>query len=83
MCKTYNETDYPKYDNYNAVEVSRVSDIPSDYFGAMGVPITFLAKYNPSQFQIIKFRKGDDEKDLAIGGKTPYFRILIKRKTQA
>lgn len=83
LCKTYNETDYPKYDNYNAVEVSRVSDIPSDYFGAMGVPITFLAKYNPSQFQIIKFRKGDDEKDLAIGGKTPYFRILIKRKTQA
>ena len=45
----------------------------------MGVPITFLDKYCPTQFQIIKFRKGDDGKDLCVNGKCPYFRILIKR----
>jgi hypothetical protein len=47
----------------------------------MGVPITFLnSGYNQDQFEIIKFRKGDDEKDLSINGKCPYFRILIKNK---
>ncbi len=46
----------------------------------MGVPITFLHKFNPEQFEIIKFRKGNDEKDLSINGKCPYFRILIKNK---
>jgi hypothetical protein len=46
----------------------------------MGVPITFLDKYCPEQFDIIKFRKGDDNKDLIIDGKPPYFRILIKKK---
>ena len=46
----------------------------------MGVPITFLHKYNPRQFEIVRFRKGYDEKDLSIGGKCPYFRILIKNK---
>ena len=51
-----------------------------DYDGAIGVPITFLHKYNPSQFEIIRFRKGDDGKDLSINGKCPYFRILIKNK---
>ena len=76
-----NEAAYPKYDNYDAIEVSKVADIPVDYEGAMGVPITFLDKYNPEQFEIVKFRKGSDEKDLAINGKCPYFRILIKRKT--
>ena len=45
----------------------------------MGVPITFLFKYNPNQFEIIKFGKGDDDKDLSVNGKTPYFRILIKK----
>ena len=47
-----------------------------------GVPITFLNKYNPKQFEIIKFRKGDDDKDLSVNGKTPYFRILIKKIQQ-
>ena len=75
-----NEENYPKYDNYNAIEVSKTKNIPVDYDGAMGVPITFLDKYNPDQFEIIKFRKGDDEKDLAINGKYPYFRILIRKK---
>lgn len=45
-----------------------------------GTPITFLDSYNPNQFEIIKFRKGNDDKDLSVQGKCPYFRILIKRK---
>ena len=79
LYKKYNEEEYPKYDNYDAIEVSKVTDIPMDYEGIMGVPITFLDKYCPTQFQIIKFRKGDDNKDLSVNGKCPYFRILIKR----
>ena len=51
-----------------------------DYDGVIGVPITFLDKYCPEQFEIVKFRKGDDEKDLSINGKCPYFRILIRHK---
>lgn len=84
LIRKYNEEDYPKYDNYDAIEVSRVKNIPYDYEGIMGVPITFLDKYNPDQFEIIKFRKGDDDKDLVYtingGQKCPYFRILIKNK---
>lgn len=82
LTKVYqgNEILYPKFDNYNGINVNRTQDIPMDYDGAIGVPITFLHKYNPSQFEIIKFRKGDDGKDLAIDGKCPYFRILIKNK---
>ena len=71
---------YPKYDNYEAINIDKVTDIPMDYDGVMGVPITFLDKYNPEQFEIIKFRKGDDEKDLSVNKKCPYFRILIKKK---
>lgn len=71
---------YQKYDNYNAIEVSYTSAIPSDYSGEMGVPISFLDKYCPEQFDIVKFRKGDDERDLSINGKCSYFRILIKHK---
>ncbi|VTU41828.1 MULTISPECIES: adenine-specific methyltransferase EcoRI family protein [unclassified Variovorax] len=47
------ESSYPRYDNFDAIEVSKVSDIPCDYAGCMGVPITFLDKYNPSQFEIV------------------------------
>lgn len=75
-----NETMYPKYDNYNGINVNKTQDIPSDYKGDMGVPITFLHKFNPDQFEIIKFRKGNDGKDLSIDGKCPYFRILIRNK---
>ena len=75
-----NEHEYPKYDNYDGINVNRTEDIPSDYTGAMGVPITFLHKFNPDQFELIRFRKGDDEKDLSINGKCPYFRIIIKNK---
>ena len=74
------EDEYPKYDNYDAIEVSRVANIPLDYDGVMGVPITFLDKYSSDQFEIIKFRKGDDDKDLSVNGKCPYFRILIRNK---
>ena len=82
LTKTYrgNEKEYPKFDNYDAINVNKTKDIPMDYRGAMGVPITFLHKYNPDQFEIIKFRKGNDDKDLSINGKCPYFRILIKNK---
>ena len=75
-----NEDLYPKFDNYNGINVNKTQDIPMDYEGAIGVPITFLHKYNPSQFEIIRFRKGDDGKDLSINGKCPYFRILIKNR---
>lgn len=74
------EKEYPKYDNCNGINVDKTQDIPMDYAGLMGVPITFLHKFNPNQFEIIKFRKGDDNKDLSINGKCPYFRILIKNK---
>lgn len=53
LIRRYNSEDYPKYDNYDAIEVSKVKDIPYDYEGVMGVPITFLDKYNPDQFEIV------------------------------
>lgn len=75
-----NEDKFPKYDNCDGINVNKTQDIPKDYTGIIGVPITFLHKYNPEQFDIIRFRKGDDGKDLSINGKCPYFRILIRRK---
>ncbi len=75
-----NEIEYPKFDNYDAINVNKTQDIPMDYEGVMGVPITFLHKFNPEQFELIKFRKGNDEKDLSVNGKCPYFRILVKNK---
>lgn len=78
---------YLKYENYDAINVDKVSDIPIDYDGVIGVPITFLHKYQPNldEFEIVKFRKGDDDKDLIyskLGGGVqvqPYFRILIRK----
>ena len=52
LYKKYNPIDFPDYENYNAINVDKITDIPVDYSGEMGVPITFLAKYNPSQFKI-------------------------------
>jgi hypothetical protein len=78
--KKYTPEEYPKYDNYDAINVDKTKDIPVDYAGNIGVPITFLDKYNPAQFEIVKFRKGDDDRDLVINGKSPYFRIIIKNK---
>lgn len=82
LYKNYTPEEYPKYDNYDAIEVKKTAEIPMNYNGVMGVPITFLDKYNPEQFEIVKFRKGDDDKDLSINGKCPYFRILIKKIKQ-
>ena len=53
LFRKYNPIDYPKYDNYDAIEVNKVTDIPMDYEGVMGVPITFLGSYNPEQFEIL------------------------------
>ncbi len=53
LYKQYNEEEYPKYDNYNAINVNTYTDIPDNYFGEIGVPITFLDKYNPEQFEIV------------------------------
>ena len=74
---------YLKYDNYDAIEVPFTDAIPSDYTGVMGVPITFLDKYCPDQFEILRFRKGNDDKDLSINGTCPYFRILIRHNLKS
>lgn len=84
LYKKYNPDEYPKYDNYDAINVDKVAEIPCDYGGVMGVPITFLDKYNPEQFEIVEFRKGNDGKDLIYstlrgGVRQPYFRILVHR----
>tara|TARA_Y100000389_G_C17445538_1_gene511370 strand:+ start:155 stop:1138 length:984 start_codon:yes stop_codon:yes gene_type:complete len=90
LTKDYNPEEYPKYDNYNAIEVSKSKDIPKNYTGAMGVPITFLNKYNPDQFEIIgcSYSYGKPEgyhingKDynVSINGKQIYKRLFIKHK---
>ena len=70
---------YEKYENEDAIEIPRLDSIPSDYQGLMGVPITFVGKYNPDQFEIVRFRYGSDGRDLRLpSGKAPYFRILIR-----
>lgn len=53
LYKKYTPEEYPKYDNYDAIEISKTKDIPIDYTGVMGVPVTFMDKYNPEQFEII------------------------------
>lgn len=91
--KTYNETEFPTYDNYNAIEVSKTKNIPIDYKGLMGVPITFMDKYNPEQFEIIwttdrggdgmleKYKKKHVRWDApVVNGEGLYKRILIKHK---
>ena len=62
LFKTYkgNEQEYPKYDNYDGIEVSKVANIPKDYKGNMGVPITFVDKFNTNQFKIIGFTHRND-----------------------
>jgi len=60
LYKNYNSEEYPKYDNYDAINVDKTTDIPCDYDGAMGVPITFLDKYNPEQFEILGITKSWD-----------------------
>ncbi len=94
LYRKYTPSEYPKYDNYDAINVDRVQDIPDNYFEAIGVPITFLDKYNPEQFEIIS---ADDirlneavplkahglikDKDGSIDGKPKYVRVVIRRRT--
>ena len=79
LYKKYNPDEYPHYDNYDAIDTNSVKKIPADYNGVIGVPISYLQHHNPNQFEIIKFRKGIDDRDLSINGKCPYFRILIRK----
>ena len=79
----YSPERYPRYDNHHAIDVDRYHDIPVDYDGEMGVPNTFMHRYNPDQFEITGFRKGLDGRDLRIDGKEKFIRILIRhRKTR-
>jgi hypothetical protein len=74
-----NESKYPKYDNYDAINVDKTVDIPMDYPGVMGVPITFLDKYNPDQFEITGYHNGGN-KNFTIAGKYHYGRIHIRNR---
>lgn len=93
--KPFNPKTHPNYDNYNAVEVSRYKDIPINYDGVMGVPVTFLEHYNPEQFEIIgsdyEVRQGQLPELIKrewngkidrgyVNGKRLFARILIRRK---
>ena len=93
LYKNYNQEEYPTYDNYNAIEVSKTNEIPCDYDGIMGVPITFMNKYNPEQFEIIGATESEgkgfsngvwkEESNVAqamINGKRVYKRIFIRNK---
>ena len=96
LYKTYSPDAYPTYDNYEAIEVGKTSEIPVDYEGLMGVPDTFLDKYNPEQFELIGIPFGNLGKELGVtknyrgrtdiavtkNGKSscPYSRIIIRRK---
>jgi hypothetical protein len=85
LYKYYTPEEYPKYDNYDAINVDKTKDIPIDYNGVMGVPITFMDKYNPDQFEIISDSRYHDGQDFTddiniINGKTLYRRLLIKKR---
>ncbi len=77
-----NEEYYPKYDNYDAINIDKTAEIPCDYTGAMGVPITFLDKYNPEQFEILgnEYDLNIDKGRGYIKGKRMYSRVFIKNK---
>jgi len=97
LFRRYLPDEYPTYDNYDAIEVGKVAEIPADYAGVMGVPITFMDRYNPQQFSVLGLcaSAGYDpevvgiEKDSAfqdarplIAGRNTYARIFIRRKDQ-
>lgn len=84
LYKKYNAEEYPKYDNYDAIEVGKTKDIPMDYEGIMGVPITFLDKYCPEQFEIVGQMMTTKVTEFNFGypyidGKKKFARLLIKR----
>ena len=93
LWKNYSQEEYPTYDNYDAINVDATNNIPCDYDGIMGVPITFLDKYNPNQFEIIwttdrggdgkleHLKKKHDRFDApVVNGKGLYTRIFIRKK---
>ena len=90
LYKKYNPVEYPKYDNYDAIECGKVADIPINYYGVIGVPITFIDKYCPEQFEILGMMSGakgegfingnDGRRNLYINNKAVYARILIRKK---
>lgn len=94
LYQKYTPEKYPKYDNYDAINVDKVVDIPMDYYGVIGVPISFLSLYSPEQFEIIDinphFFSLTDQglpkiKQLTLKNankKDPYARILIKRRKE-
>lgn len=91
LYKKYSADEYPTYDNYNAINVNKVSEIPMDYNGVMGVPISFLGKYCPTQFEIVGIMSGakgetftngnDGRAKFYLNDKGVYARILIRRKS--
>ncbi|MBD5216804.1 MAG: modification methylase [Bacteroidales bacterium] len=81
LYKTYNAEEYPTYENYDAIDIAKTAEIPVDYFGKMGVPITFLDKYNPSQFEILGIANGSElGVDCGISAhlSTSEFQALVK-----
>ena len=78
LTKTYNPVEYPKYDNYDAIEVSRSKNIPMDYTGLMGVPISFIYKLNQNQFELVDIQVCS--KLLKLSGKKLYERLIIRNK---
>lgn len=85
LYKKYTPEEYPTYDDYDAIEVSKTSDIPMDYEGVIGVPITFMNKYCPEQFEIIGLDRYVSDnphygRRLCINGKETYARILIRKR---
>ncbi|WP_288149547.1 adenine-specific methyltransferase EcoRI family protein [Bacteroides acidifaciens] len=84
LYKSYNPDDYPTYENYDAIDVSKTSDIPMDYFGKMGVPISFLDKYNPFQFEILGIANGSElgvECGISSNLNESEFRSLVKENS--
>lgn len=82
LFKEYSEEEFPTYDNYDAIEVSKTVNIPINYDGIMGVPITFLDKYNPEQFEIVgnEYSLGIEKGRAYLNGKRMYSRVFIRRK---
>ncbi len=87
LYKSYkgNENAYPWYDNFKAINVNKVSDIPADFYGVIGVPVTFLNKYNPDQFEIIgnEYTLGIEKGRGYVNGKRMYSRLFIKRRKES
>ena len=80
LYKRYTPEEYPHYDNYDAIEVSKTKEIPKDWDGAMGVPISFLDKHSPDQFEIVGLGNSFDLGVFYVNAKAKYARIVIKNR---